>query len=102
MKIIKKLSGMIEEEIADADKYVVKALELKDTNRKLADLFYTLSTEEMKHMSQLHGEVVKIIDEYRRNNGDPPEGMMMLYDFLHQKHIEEAGRVKVLQAMYLE
>ena len=102
MKIIKMLSGMIEDEIEDAEKYAKKALEYKSTNRKLADVFYNLSTEEYKHMGMLHSEVVKIIDEYRKTNGEPPPAMMTLYDILHEKHIADATAVKVMQNMYQE
>ena len=102
MKVIKCLSSMIEDEIKDAEKYARKALEHKETDRRLADVFFQLSTEEMHHMSMLHSEVVRIIDEYRRTEGDPPAGMMTLYEILHEKHISDAAAVKVLQNMYLE
>ena len=102
MKTIRCLSFYIEDEIEDAEKYVRKALEYKDSERKLADLFFQLSTEEMKHMNLLHAEVVRIIEEFRKTHGDPPEGMMVMYDILHERHIEDAKAVKILQNMYLE
>ena len=102
MRIIQMLSGMIEDEIGDSEKYAKKALEFKATNRKLADVFYNLSLEEYKHMGMLHSEVVKVIDEYRKTKGDPPPAMMTLYDILHEKHIADAATVKVLQNMYQE
>ena len=102
MREIKCLSGMIEDEIKDADKYARKALEYKDSNRRLADVFYTLSNEELKHMAMLHSEVVKIIDDYRRMNGDPPPGMQAVYDILHERNMQDTQAVKILQEMYTE
>ena len=93
---------MIEDEIKDSETYAKKALEMKDTDRHLADVFFQLSTEETKHMIMLHSEVVRIIEEYRRKNGDPPAAMMTLYEILHERHINDAAAVKVLQNMYLE
>ena len=100
MKIIKCLSEMIGEEIADAEKYAKHALKYKDERRGLADVFYQLSLEEMKHMQMLHDEVVRIIEEYRKTNGEPPKEMLSVYNYLHEKHIEEAAEVKAMQAMY--
>ena len=61
-----------------------------------------LSAEEMKHMQMLHNQVVKIIENYRKTNGEPPASMLAIYDYLHEKFIDEAKEVKMLQQMYME
>lgn len=100
MKIIKELSEMISEEIDDAEKYIRHAIECKDTDRQLANTFAELSNQEMNHMNTLHGEVARIIQEYKDKNGDPPKEMTAVYEYLHKKQIDHAAEVKAMQAMY--
>ena len=102
MKIIEKLSRMIEEEIGDAEKYIRCALMYKEDKdmRDVAELFFRLANEEMTHMSMLHNQVTTLIDNYRKMEGDPPENMTMLYEILHRKHIDDAATVKAMISMY--
>ena len=100
MKIIMCLTDKIEEELHDADSYIDLAMKWKDEDTDVSDLFYDLSTEEMGHMEKLHAEVVDQIRVNREQNGEPPKGMMELYDHIHQKQMAEAMRIKVKQGMY--
>lgn len=100
MKLIEKLSEMIDEEIEDAGKYAKCALKYKEENPALSKTFYDLSTDEMRHMTLLHDEVARIIAQYRKENGEPPTAMLAVYDYLHEKQIERAKEVKDYQAMY--
>ena len=100
MKIISKLSDLIEEELNDADKYISLALDTREDYPNLSATFYKLSTEEIGHVNMLHEQVVFLISEYRRSHGDPPERMQSIYDYIHGKHISKANEIKIAQALY--
>lgn len=104
MKIIKKLCDLIDEEIHDGKKYAKLALAHKDDDVALAEMFYNLSLEEMKHMNTLHNAVVKVINNVKAEQKDNPkiEGMQTIYDLLHERSINKAKEVQILQSMYRE
>ena len=100
MKIIKCLSELIEEELRDSDKYIDLAMRWKTDEPETADLFAELSAEEMGHVDKLHEEVKELIEEYRKEHGEPPKEMLVLYEYLHEKHIADAMQIKIKQSMY--
>ena len=102
MKIIKCLNEFIDEELHDSEKYIRKALEIYEEYPEVAEVLNILSSEEMKHMQMLHNQVVKIIQQYRKEHGEPPADMQAVYNFLHEKYIEHTKEIKLLQQMYME
>lgn len=100
MELIKKLSAMIDEELADAEKYAKCAVKLKNESPALSKTFYDLSTDEMRHKDLLHVEVARLIEQYRKERGEPPAAMLAVYDYLHEKQLEKAKEIKVLWEMY--
>lgn len=102
MRIIKRLSEYIEEELEDSEKYILKAMEYKESWPEVASTLYVLSLEEMKHMQLLHDQVTKIIENYRKEKGEPPEPMMAIYEYLHKKFIHKSKEIKIMQNTYNE
>ena len=102
MKIIQKLTDKIEDEIKDGGCYAKMALEVRDRYPALAEVLNALATDEFKHMNTLHEQVVKLIEDYRKEHGDPPPEMQARYDYLHERHIEAAKEAKLYQTMYRE
>lgn len=100
MTLIKKIADMIEEELEGAEHYAKCAVKYKDEHPTLAKTFYDISTDEMRHVGLLHGEVVAIIEEHRRTHGEPPASMLAIWDYLHEKHIEKSNEVRMLQSQY--
>ncbi len=94
MKEIKKISEQIDAELEDAEKYLKCAFKNKESNPILADMYYDLSVAEMGHVTILHEASVKLINEYK---GQIPEGMQPLYDYLHDRHIKWARKIKARQ-----
>lgn len=100
MKLIQEIEEMIEDEIHDVKKYAKMAAELKPEHPSLAQVLYTISTQEDAHQAALHTEAVKIIDEYKRTKGEPPASMMAVYEFLHKRHIEKLEEARRYHDLY--
>ena len=100
MKIIQEVTELIHEEIEDVKKYAELAAKVKAEYPSLAQVFYTLSAQEDSHQAALHAEVVKIIEQYRRTNGQPPANMLAVYDYLHNQAIDKLAEARRYQDIY--
>jgi hypothetical protein len=100
MKIIKDISEMIEEELDGAETYARKAVELRESHPTIARAFDEISLQEMNHVNTLHGEVARLIEQHRKEHGEPPAAMLAVYEFMHERHIAKANVVRVYQNQY--
>lgn len=100
MQLIKDLEELIEDEVHDVKKYAKMAIELKADHPQIAQVLYTISTQEEGHQQMLHGEVVKLIENHRKLHGEPPAAMLAVYDYIHKRHIEKMAEAKRYQEMY--
>lgn len=102
MRIIKELMEQMSDELEGAGKYIDDALKYKDSDKMLADMYYTMSLQELKHHNELHSQVVRMITDYRKEHGEPPVAMQAVYDWEHEKAISKAKEIKNSQTMYKE
>ena len=100
MRIIRDLSEAISDEISDIKKYARWAADLKDSHPTLAQVLYTISTQEDGHQAALHNEVVNLIEEHRKKHGDPPPAMQALYEHEHKKQIDHLAEARMYQDVY--
>ena len=100
MKLIKTLEELIEDEVHDVKHYAKLAAEVKATHPMLAQVLYNISSQEEGHANALHNEVVKIIEQYRKDHGAPPPAMQAVYDYLHERHVEKMAEARHYQETY--
>lgn len=100
MVLIQKLEEAIEDEIHDVKHYAKWATELKKDYPALAQVLYTISTQEDAHQAMLHSEIVKIIESYRKTNGEPPATMLAVYNYLHKRSIDKLAEARKYQDIY--
>ena len=100
MKKIEMLTDLIDEELSGAENYIRKALDYKEKDKELAEMFYRLSGDEMTHVDTLHKQVAEIIMDYKRKNGEPPAVMEALYEYLHKRHMVRVEKITNMQNMY--
>ena len=100
MKIIKNMSKDIEYVLDKAEEYAKNAILLKSDYPTIAQRYWTYSGTYLDMMNGLHDEIVNLINIYRKTEGEPPAPMMAVYEYLHERQIAEAAKVKAMQAMF--
>lgn len=100
MRLIRDLSERIEDEIKGVKIYAKMAIEVKEEHPVLADMLYSISRQESEHVSKLHDGVASLITEFRRDKGEPPKEMLAVYEYLHEKHIDDFNDAKRYQDIY--
>ena len=100
MKIIKCLSEEIEKTLDEAEDNIKKAIMYKEEYPVASRAFYNKATVLMDSIKLQHDAAVALIEGYKKEHGEPPAGMMAIYDYMHERHISKSAAVKVLQELY--
>ena len=100
MVVIKCMSEDIEKTLDMAEENIKKAIEYKEMYPVAAKAFYTKSIQLMDGLTGMHEAVVTLIKNYRADNGEPPAPMLAIYNYMHERHMNQAALIKNLQEVY--
>ena len=100
MEKLKLLFSLIDDELADAMKYAEKAMHCKDTDPAMAELFYSLSLEELKHKGMLHNQLVKEMHNCIEEDPDKEITINAIYDVLNERQIEWENSIRMYHSTY--
>lgn len=102
MDRLKLLFSLIDDELADAMKYAEKAMHCKGTNIPMAELFYSLSVEEIKHKNMLHNQLLKEMQSCIDNDPEKEHEINAIYDVLNERQVEWENSIRTYQSSYRE
>ena len=102
MKVIKDISENIESTLDLAECNVKKAIMYKIDYPLAAKAFYNKSVVLMESLKQDHEAVIALIENHRKEKGEPPEPMMAIYNYMHERQITQAAAIKNLQDMFMK
>lgn len=100
MKIIKKLSKQLIDEVEGSEEYAKDALEYKGIDPELSRMYAELSKVEYGHVQRLHDAVTRKIKEAEASGANPPQYMLDKWDETHRDLIERMAKVKTFIDMY--
>ena len=100
MKKIAEIVKDIRSELEGAQNYAKQAYQYKREDKALADAFATVASQELEHVNMLHSQVVRAIQEERAAHGEPPEAMLLVWNWEHEDIMDKTARVKAMIEMY--
>lgn len=99
MKAIKEIVEDIRDELDGAKHYAEKAVRMRDTDMTAANTYAEMARQELGHADKLHGMAVKLINEQRAAGVTPPASMQVVWDWEHERMIDQTARIKALLDM---
>jgi uncharacterized protein Yka (UPF0111/DUF47 family) len=94
MKIMKDIISHMSDTMNEAEDYLSEARLIKEEYPTLFNTYIKLAEEHCQHYLSLHTAVVAIINDYRRNKGEVPPTMKAIYDYEHERLMEEFEDLK--------
>ncbi len=100
MKELKEIIRDIGAKLEDAECYAKEAVKHRSQYPELAASYARIAQEDLNHADLLHRSVVEMIENKKRQGAEVPEAMQAIWDYEHEKQIEDAADVRRLLDMY--
>lgn len=100
MKLIKKITEMMDEELSGAEAYAELAIEYKDHYPELSKTFYEIAVMELSHADMLHAQAAKLIEKRRQAHDGHSESMDLICEWIHEHKEKQSKRVKETLSEY--
>ena len=100
MELIMKMVDQACDELDGAKAYIKCAMKYKTEYPDISQGYYEMSLTEMEHMNKLHDMITRAINHMKAKGEEVNEKMMTIYEYEHDKMMEKATKVRVMQEMY--
>ena len=97
MRAIKDIAKDIREELEGAKHYAERAVMHKGTSA--GNTYAEMARQELSHADKLHTLAVQMINEQKAKGIKPPEAMQAVWDWEHERMIEETAHIRQLLDM---
>ena len=102
MQELKEIIRDIGDKLDGAEIYAKAAVKHKTQYSSLAGVYCRIAQDDLTHVEMLHKQAVDMIGEKQRSGVTVLEAMQAVWDYEHEKQIEDAADVKRLIDMYKE
>ena len=99
---IEELFEKVDEELSDAMEYAEKAMNHKAEHPAKAEMFYSLSLEELKHKNMLMNQIVKDLQTCIEKHPEKEEYLRAMYEMGNKRAIKWENAIRVYQNMFRE
>ena len=102
MKMIKWASDIINGNLREAEKYIGKAYELRDTHKDAADWCKEMAAKHLEFNAKGHELVKKLIADYTASgkHSDLAPGMQAVYTDMHTDMIRRNAEIMAMIAAF--
>ena len=102
MRMIKRLTTEIRQNIHEAREKICTAYKLRDKDKGIADWYKEMAATHMAFNNNGHANVTRVINDVKVKMANDPllPGMMAVYDDLHADIMKEAAEVQAMISGY--
>ena len=100
MTELKEIIRDIEAELECAEGYAKEAVKHKHEYPELASVYAQIAKDDMGHADALHKQALAMIEEKKREGAEAPASMKAIWEYEHERQIEDAANVRRLLDMY--